>query len=82
MKFHRISAVINWRTSSHSGNGQDCVEVAAGWCTSSYSTNGQNCVEVRPGQPAVGVRDSKNRTGGELAVSPTAWRAFVRSVRS
>lgn len=48
------------------------------WRTSSYSSSGSNqCVEVGVAPGAVGVRDSKNREGGRLAVSRTAWAAFV-----
>ncbi|TWP43982.1 DUF397 domain-containing protein [Lentzea tibetensis] len=50
------------------------------WRKSSYSdTSGEgDCVEVAFTQ-VVRVRDSKNTAGPQLAFSPTAWRAFVRS---
>jgi hypothetical protein len=35
-----------WRTSSHSGNGGNCVETMVTWQKSSRSGNGGNCVEV------------------------------------
>ncbi|MBA0124001.1 DUF397 domain-containing protein [Haloechinothrix sp. YIM 98757] len=76
-----------WITSSYSGgNGGDCVEVAfvpADWRASSYSGgNGGNCVEVAltARVPSVGVRDSKDRDAGYLAVPSPAWRAFLRGV--
>ena len=48
------------------------------WRKSSYSGSGDNdCVEVALGQEAVGVRDSKNTDGPQLAVAATAWQAFV-----
>jgi hypothetical protein len=51
----------------------------ATWITSSYSgSNGGNCVEVAFAAPVIGIRDSKDRTTGHLAVSPPAWRAFLR----
>ena len=57
---------ISWKKSSRSGGG-----------------GGSNCVEV--GTPAsiefVAVRDTKDREGGTLAVSPVAWRAFLTAVR-
>jgi len=54
----------------------------ARWRTSSYSSGGgQNCVEVGPAGRLVGVRDSKNRAVGALAVSPRAWAAFIDAVR-
>ncbi|MFE6619411.1 DUF397 domain-containing protein [Streptomyces sp. NPDC057740] len=50
------------------------------WFKSSYSGNdGPDCVEVAiaPVNPTVHVRDSKDRTGAQLAVSDAAWSAFV-----
>jgi hypothetical protein len=35
-----------WRTSSHSGNGGNCVETKVTWQKSTHSGNGGNCVEV------------------------------------
>lgn len=52
----------------------------SGWRKSSYSGGVQsNCVEVHPGDP-VGVRDSKDRSGGVLRVAPRTWRNFVAVV--
>ncbi|WP_320068402.1 DUF397 domain-containing protein [Micromonospora sp. RTGN7] len=40
--------------------------------------NGGNCVEVADNLPGVVlVRDTKDRDGGTLSFSPTAWRGFV-----
>lgn len=51
------------------------------WRKSSYSTGAQQeCVEVGVAPGAVGVRDTKNREAGHLAVSRTAWAAFVRGM--
>lgn len=48
------------------------------WRKSSYSTpSGSNCVEVGPATAYVGVRDTKNRTAGVLAVSRATWAAFA-----
>ena len=69
---------ISWHTSSYSGSGSDCVEV--GWRTSSYSGHGSDCVEVAPAPAGVLVRDSKNTAGPALAVTTTAWRAFLATV--
>ena len=69
---------IAWRTSSHSGNGGDCVEV--GWLTSSYSANGGACVEVAAAPDGVLVRDSQDPEGPTLAVSTAAWRVFLGTV--
>ncbi|CAL9447254.1 hypothetical protein SUDANB15_02349 [Streptomyces sp. enrichment culture] len=48
------------------------------WFKSTYSSSGDgDCVEVahRPG--TVHVRDSKDREGARLALSPTAWAGFL-----
>jgi hypothetical protein len=51
------------------------------WRKSSYSSAQGNCVEVCLGDGgAVGIRDSKNVPGPELAVSANAWFAFVDAV--
>jgi len=58
----------------------------SGWYKSSYSGGtGNNCVELarqttRPG--AVAVRDSKNKTGPALVLTPAAWDSFVTAVRN
>ncbi|MFF7734769.1 MULTISPECIES: DUF397 domain-containing protein [unclassified Streptomyces] len=54
------------------------VELA--WFTSSYSSSGDgDCVEVAvtPHLDTVHIRDSKNRRGPTLRLSPTAWTAFL-----
>ena len=52
------------------------------WRKSSYSGNvNQDCVEVAPLGTGVGVRDTKNRESGHLAVPAGRWRAFVASVK-
>ena len=51
---------------------------ALAWFKSSYSAgDGGQCVEVAAGIGAVHVRDSKDTTRAALAVTPTAWTAFV-----
>ncbi|GAA4528995.1 DUF397 domain-containing protein [Amycolatopsis samaneae] len=49
------------------------------WFKSSWSPDHTDCVEVRLGA-AVGVRDTKDRAGGQLAVSGSAWRALLTEV--
>lgn len=51
------------------------------WRKSSASNSG-NCVEVAFAEGMVLFRDSKNPDGDVLAISPTAWTAFVRHIRS
>jgi hypothetical protein len=48
------------------------------WFKSSYSgTEGDNCVEVAVTPHVVHVRDTKDREGGQLSVTPAAWADFV-----
>ncbi|QWF80394.1 DUF397 domain-containing protein [Amycolatopsis sp. CA-230715] len=52
------------------------------WFTSSYSdSNGGNCVEVARAEQAVGVRDTKDRAGGHLQLSPAAFTALLTRLR-
>jgi len=54
----------------------------AGWRKSSYSNAGNNnCVEVGPADRVVGVRDTKDRARGALAVQPGAWSALIDGVK-
>lgn len=55
----------------------------ATWRTSTRSSNGgDTCVEVADNLPGiVGVRDSKDRQGPVLTFAPTAWQAFVGTVK-
>jgi hypothetical protein len=51
------------------------------WRKSSYSGQESDCVEVRGGV-TVGVRDTKDRQGGQLAVSVAGWAALVDVVKT
>lgn len=42
--------------------------------------NAPHRVEVGHASEYVGVRDTKNRPQGHLAVTPETWRVFVRAV--
>ncbi|TCP49203.1 uncharacterized protein DUF397 [Tamaricihabitans halophyticus] len=50
------------------------------WRKSSYSANHQECVEIGLGVADIGVRDTKNRSGGQLRLSRPAWIAFLRDI--
>nr|WP_170837578.1 DUF397 domain-containing protein [Actinopolyspora xinjiangensis] len=50
--------------------------------TSSYSNDDQGCVEVALTSDAVGIRDTKDRAGGTLTVTPAAWGGFVERLKT
>ncbi len=55
------------------------------WRKSSYSGgNGGNCIEVGAHQETgrVLVRDTQDRTGPVLTLTPAAWRTFAAQVKS
>jgi hypothetical protein len=54
--------------------------VTAHWRKSSYSGTEVDCVEVAFVPGTVGVRDTKNRTGGTLTFPESAWRDLTRLV--
>ncbi|WP_017972737.1 DUF397 domain-containing protein [Actinopolyspora halophila] len=52
------------------------------WRKSSRSHQKTNCVEVALTSEAVGIRDTKDRSGGTLAVHPQAWTGFVDRLKT
>jgi hypothetical protein len=47
------------------------------------SSSGQNCVEIAANLPGiVAIRDSKNPDAAFLAVSRSAWAAFVADIQN
>jgi len=58
---------MTWRTSSRSNHNGACVAVAS-WRKGTASV--------------VGVRDTQDRDGGLLEVTPAAWRAFTAALKS
>lgn len=65
-------------------NRTDAVTVlvdASGWKTSTRTSQGQNCVEVITAVPGwVGVRDTKNRAAGLLALNQPQWNTFLTAI--
>jgi hypothetical protein len=51
------------------------------WRKSTYSNDSGNCVEVRLTDPAVALRDTKDRDGPVLTFGLEDWRAFTVAVR-
>jgi len=51
------------------------------WRVSSYSGGSGQCVEVALDAPAVGVRDTKARKSGELAVAAASWSALLEQIK-
>jgi hypothetical protein len=47
------------------------------WMRSSFTTPNNNCVELRLGCAGVGVRDSKDVTGGMLEFGRREWSTFL-----
>jgi hypothetical protein len=90
MTAYDLTRATWWKSSRSGGNGSNgCVEVAVldesvVWRKSSRSNgNGGNaCVEVGFAGAAVGVRDTKDRDGGALAVSVPQWAAFIGTVKT
>ena len=74
-----IEVALAWRKSSYSSSGSgDCVEVALSWHKSSYSSGSEgDCVEVATCPSTIHIRDSKDKEGPQLALSPTTWADFV-----
>jgi hypothetical protein len=55
---------------------------ALAWRKSTFSSGGGDCVEIAPDALSVLVRDSRNRSGAVLAMSPSQWSAFLRRIRN
>jgi hypothetical protein len=54
---------------------------ASGWKTSTRTSQGENCVEVTTAVPGrVGVRDTKNRAAGLLALNRPQWNTFLNAI--
>lgn len=70
---------ISWKKSTRSGGSNNCVEV--GWRKSSRSSGQGACIEVGRLPELVGVRDTKDRDGGTLAIHTDAWQSFLTALR-
>lgn len=72
---------MEFRKSTYSGAGQDCVEVAD-FHTSTHSGHGQNCVAVAESSTGAAIRDSKYPDAGHLSFSAAEWTAFLTAVKT
>ncbi|MER7582549.1 DUF397 domain-containing protein [Kitasatospora sp. NPDC097691] len=77
----------SWRRSSYSGQGGNCVEIAAcvpvpgpeiNWRKSSFSGAQSECVEIASGVTGVvPVRDSRDPDGPVLLFPADAWSSLL-----
>lgn len=75
--------LLEFRKSSYSSGGENCVEVAQVAPTfrkSSYSSSGDNCVEVADLPTGAAIRDSKNPGHGFLPIGASEWAAFAQLI--
>lgn len=54
----------------------------ATWRKSSYSGGGNQCVEVGAAPGVVGIRDTKDRDHGTLAVTPQRFADLVAAIKA
>ncbi|MEV0698802.1 DUF397 domain-containing protein [Saccharopolyspora sp. NPDC050389] len=52
------------------------------WRKPLRSSDSGNCVEVGSAPGLVGIRDTKDRDGGTLAVSRAAWGRFIAATKA
>ncbi|MFG1879991.1 DUF397 domain-containing protein [Sphaerisporangium sp. NPDC049003] len=66
---------VQWRKSSYSNNGGDCVEIAV-------SDDMSLTANKAEGETLYLVRDSKDPQGPVLTFTPTGWNAFCAALRN
>ena len=74
--------LLEFRKSSYSGHGENCVEVAPilTFRKSSHSTSQDNCVEVADLPTGAAIPDSKNPNHGFLPIGASEWSAFAQLI--
>ncbi|ASU84899.1 DUF397 domain-containing protein [Nocardiopsis gilva YIM 90087] len=76
-----MSTDLDFRKSSYSGHGQNCVEIAH-FRKSTHSGQGQACVEVADALTGAALRDSKHPHHGHLPFPSPEWAAFLTAART
>lgn len=74
----------SWRKSTYSQGASNCIECASvkavSFRKSSHSSNTGQCVEAGQGAGVI-IRDTMDRTGPQLELSPGAWTAFLATLK-
>ncbi|WP_456242812.1 DUF397 domain-containing protein [Actinopolyspora lacussalsi] len=52
------------------------------WRKPSRSANNAHCVEVGFADNTIAVRDTKDRAGGALTVTPAIWAGFLNHLKT
>ena len=72
----------DWRKSSFSSVA-GCIEVGQAWVKAAASNSQGACVEVQhPEVQVIKVRDTKDRSGPQLAFSGNTWGKFLDRVKT
>ena len=50
------------------------------WRKSSFSAAG-SCIEVAIQNDSILIRDTKNRSGGTISASSSAWQEFIQAIQ-
>lgn len=80
-----MSTQLDFRKSSYSGRGQDCVEVAhipTSFRKSTHSGDRVECVEIADLPCGAAIRDSKHPDSGHLPFPSTEWTGFLAAALS
>lgn len=51
------------------------------WRKSSYSSSENACIELTVHPTRIGIRDTKNRSAGELWLPQSPYQTFLRAVK-
>lgn len=73
----------DWQKSSHCGQGESCLHIAATWQKSSLCQEGDACLHVSASAPAktIHLTESGDPRGAILGASPGAFSALLSAVK-